>query len=321
MVLIEKAAEAATARFGLLVVATGVLALLHPPLFLPLLPHIKLLLGVIMFGMGTTLNVADFSRILRRPFLIITGVSLQFLIMPLAGVAVAWLLRLPPELASGVVLLGCCPGGTASNVIVYLARGDVALSVSLTAFSTAVAPLLTPTLTWLLAGQWMEVSAGAMFLDIVQVVALPVALGLLLNRLKPEAVAQLQGVLPLISITAILAIIGAVVAANSGNIGKAAIPVIAAVILHNAFGLLLGYIAAIALRVNMQARRAITVEVGMQNSGLAAALATAHMSPLSALPGAIFSVWHNISGALLVSFWTRKQADESSGEGAMNGTP
>lgn len=303
---IAAVSETATRFFAWWVLIAAIAAILSPQLFLPVLPAVKWLLGLIMFGMGMTLRFGDFARVLRQPKAVIAGVALQYLIMPIAGVAVAYALRLPPELAAGIVLLGSCPGGTASNVIVYLSRGDVALSVSLTAISTMLAPILTPVLTYLLAGRWMEVSASALFTDIVQIVLLPLSLGLLLHRFAGEAMNRVKPVLPLVSVVSIITIIAAVVAANAGRLVESGIPAAAAVILHNCLGLLGGWVAAKALGLEEGQRRALAVEVGMQNSGLAAALATAHLSPLAALPGALFSVWHNLSGAILVSFWRRR---------------
>lgn len=303
---IGAASEMATRFFALWVLMAAIAAVMAPQAFLPLLPAIKWLLGLIMFGMGMTLRVADFARVVKQPKAIIAGVTLQYLIMPVAGVAVAYLLRLPPELAAGVVLLGSCPGGTASNVIVYLSRGDVALSVSLTAISTTLAPLLTPLLTYLLAGRWMEVSATALFADILQIVLLPLSLGLFLHSFAGKAIERVQPVLPLVSVVSIVAIIAAVVAANTTRLLDSGVSAAAAVVLHNILGLLGGWTTAKALGLAEAQRRAIAVEVGMQNSGLAAALATAHLSPLAALPGALFSVWHNLSGAILVSLWRRR---------------
>jgi len=306
---VQTLSNLATRFFGLLVLAVTVLALLFPSVFLPLMGGIRWILGLIMFGMGLTLTFDDFVRVARQPLPVIAGVCLQFLVMPLAGFAIAWVLRLPPELAVGVVLVGSCPGGTASNVIVYLARGDVALSVSMTAISTLLAPLLTPLLASWLAGKWMDVSAASLFVDIVKMVLLPVVGGVLLHRYAENTVRRVQPVLPLVSVVGIVLIIGAIIAASGSRLMDAGLPAFVAVVLHNITGLGLGWLAAKALRLGRDQQKAICIEVGMQNSGLAVALASAHLSPIAALPGAIFSVWHNISGSILVSVFGNKTPD------------
>lgn len=294
----------ASRYFGGLVLLAALAAVAAPRVFLPALGWIKPMLGAIMFGMGMTLAPADFTRVARRPKPVFVGVALQFLVMPAVGFAIAWALGLDPELAAGIVLVGACPGGTASNVIVYLARGDVALSVTMTAVSTLLAPLLTPVLAGWLAGRWMAVSPIALFLSIVKIVLLPVVTGVVFNCFAPEIVRRARPVLPVFSCVLIAIIIAAVVAANRGRLSAAGATTITAVVLHNLAGLGLGWLGALALGLDRERKKAICVEVGMQNSGLAAALATAHLSPLAALPAALFSVWHNISGALLVSIWT-----------------
>lgn len=274
-------------------------------------PQIPLLLGVIMFGMGMTLSGADFKDALKRPRDVALGVLAQFTIMPLVAYGLALALRLPPELAVGVILVGTCPGGTASNVVSYLARGDLALSVSMTSIATLLAPIVTPVLTWWLAGQWIPVSAGALFLSIVKIVLLPVAAGIVAHRFFSRTVERLMPALPLVSVSAIVMIVAFVVSANLERILATAATLFVAVALHNMIGLGLGYALARSLGLSEAKIRAVTIEVGMQNSGLAVSLAAVHFNPASAIPGALFSVWHNLTGPALATYWARRPPDQT----------
>jgi BASS family bile acid:Na+ symporter len=219
-------------------------------------------------------------------------------------------LQLPNELAAGLVLLGSVPGGTASNVMVYLAKGNVTLSIIMTSFSTILAPLLTPLLLLLFAGQWMPVNAVDMFMSIIQVIIIPIALGLIVKKLMPTIVEKSINVVPLISVLAIIMIVSAVVAGNVDNIASAGLLVFVGVFLHNGAGLLLGYYAGKISGLSQLDCRAISIEVGMQNSGLGVALATAHLGPLAALPSALGAVWHNISGPILASYWSKRPVND-----------
>ncbi|WP_291313830.1 bile acid:sodium symporter family protein [Corynebacterium sp. UBA2622] len=295
----ERSAYVATLGFPLLVIAGGLLGYFAPGVVKPISGLSTWLLGIVMLGMGLTLRPGDFALVARRPLPVLIGVAAQFVIMPAAAVLVTHLLRLPPELAAGVILVGCAPGGTASNVVAYLARGDVALSVTMTSISTLLAPLLTPLLTQWLAGQHMPVSASAMGLSILKMVLLPVVLGVVLRLAAPRLVAALLPALPWISVFAIALIVANVVFVSRDKIVQAGLIVFAAVVIHNGLGLILGYLTGRATRQPEAVSRTMAIEVGMQNSGLAATLATAHLSPLAALPAAVFSVWHNVSGALV----------------------
>ncbi|WP_088103311.1 bile acid:sodium symporter family protein [Halalkalibacter urbisdiaboli] len=293
--------------FALIVIIISILAFLLPSGFTWIAPHIVLLLSIIMFGMGLTMKPTDFSVVAKRPVPVLIGVIAQFVIMPLVAYLLAIILQLPPELAVGLILVGACPGGTASNVMVYLAKGDVPISVAMTSVSTLLAPILTPAILLLLAGQWLPIDAWAMFQSIIEMIIIPIILGILVRRFLPNTVEKSVKALPIISILAILAIVAAVVGVNKENIATTGLLVFLAVILHNGFGLALGYVTARLCGIDETKRRAIAIEVGMQNSGLGASLASVHFSPLAALPSAIFSVWHNISGPALVSFWTRNK--------------
>ena len=296
--------------FALWILLFALLAFYQPAWFLPLAKWIVPLLGLIMFGMGLTLKTEDFREVARRPLRVLIGVLAQFLIMP----GLAWLLcqvlRLPPEVAVGVILVGCCPGGTASNVMTWFARGDLALSVAITAVTTLLAPLVTPALIWLLASAWLPVQFGALFMSILQVVLLPIALGLIAQRLLGVRVRHLVEVLPLVSVVSIVIIVAAVVAASQAKIAESGLLIMAVVVLHNGFGLALGYLAGMLFGMPLAQRKTLSIEVGMQNSGLGAALASAHFSPLAAVPSALFSVWHNLSGSLLAALF-RRMKDES----------
>ena len=237
----------------------------------------------------------------RRPLPVLIGVVAQFVIMPLVALAVVAIMDLPEAVAAGVILVGCAPGGTSSNVVSYLARGDVALSVTMTSISTLLAPVFTPLLTLWLAGEYMPVSASSMAWSIVKVVLIPVVAGILIGMLVPRVVAKINSALPWISVAAISAIVCIVVGGAHDTIASAGALVFAAVIIHNGCGYGLGYLAGLITKQPVAARRTMAVEVGMQNSGLATSLASTYMNPLAALPGAVFSVWHNLSGAVLAA--------------------
>lgn len=301
-----------TQYFAVWVILISVVAYIFPKVFIPFKPHIPLLLGIIMFGMGMTLKTEDLKIAFTKPVSIVIGVVLQFLIMPFLGFLLAVSFNLAPEIAAGVVLVGSCPGGTASNVMVYLSRGNVALSVAMTTITTLLAPICTPYLVLFFAKKWLPVDPSQLFLSIINIVIVPIVLGILLKKFLPQLTDKCKDYTPSISVAAIVAIIACVVALNVKNILNMGMIIFCVIILHNGFGLFLGYVCARCLKQNTVNCRAIAIEVGMQNSGLGAALAHAHFSPVTALPSAIFSVWHNISGAILASIWSRKpETDES----------
>jgi bile acid:Na+ symporter, BASS family len=306
----DRSARVAVTLFPLLILAGAAAAFLSPGTFTPLGSLINPLLGVIMFGMGLTLTLPDFRLVVTRPLPVLLGVLAQYALMPLVGLGVAVALQLPPELAAGVILVGCAPGGTASNVVTYLAKGDVALSVTMTSVSTLLAPLLTPVLTLWLAGQYMPVDGVGMAISIVQIVLVPVTLGLVVRTLLPGLVKRALPALPWVSVVAITLVVTAVVAGSADAIVDAGLLVLAAVVLHNCLGYALGYGFGRLTRQPERVRRTMAVEVGMQNSGLAAGLAAQYFSPLAALPGAVFSVWHNVSGSVLAALLRRRPVDQ-----------
>ena len=296
--------------FAVWVLLFAVLGFVFPETFKQFGPYIVTLLGIIMFGMGLTLSVDDFREVVRRPVDVGIGVASQFLIMPLLAVLLTKIIPMSPEVAAGVILVGCCPGGTSSNVMTYLGKGDVALSVACTSVTTLAAPLVTPFLVWFFASQFLPVDAWAMFMSIVKVILVPLALGVLAQKLIPGVVKAAVPALPLVSVTGIVLIVAAVVAGSKGAIATSGLLIFVVVVLHNGIGYLLGFTAAKLTGMSLAKRKAIAIEVGMQNSGLGAALANAHFSPLAAVPSAIFSVWHNISGALLANYFARMKDDK-----------
>ncbi|WP_347319842.1 bile acid:sodium symporter family protein [Rossellomorea sp. RS05] len=308
MKFLETISRAAGKYFAFWVILVAVVAYFIPAPFLPLGGYITILLGVVMFGMGLTLKPVDFQLVVKKPLPVIVGILAQFLIMPLGALLIVYVLGLSGQLAAGLVLLGSVPGGTASNVMVYLAKGNLALSVAMTSLSTLIAPVATPLILLGLAGQWMPVDPMAMFLSIFQVIIVPITLGIIVQKLLPGVVEKSLEIIPLISVLAIMTIVTAVVSANSSNIRTSGAIIFIAVILHNLLGLTLGYVAAIIMKLKEGDRRAISIEVGMQNSGLGVALATAHFGPLAALPSVIGAVWHNISGPILATYWSKKPA-------------
>ena len=293
---------------GVLVLAVALLALAFPSVFQQVRPTvINYLLGVVMFGMGLTLNLQDFKIVFSRPKDVVIGCLAQFTIMPLLAWTLARAFQLDEALALGVVLVGCCPGGTASNVITYLAKGDLALSVGMTGVSTLLAPFLTPLLTWALAGKSVDVNVASMFLSILWVVILPIVVGLLVKWMWPKFTEKTIDYLPAFSSIAIALIVAIIISANATKLLAGGLLIVIVVMLHNICGLSLGYAIGRLLRLSGSKKRAISIEVGMQNSGLASSLATIHFAayPLATIPGAIFSVWHNISGAA-VAYLYRK---------------
>ena len=263
------------------------------------------LLGFIMLGMGATLSVKDFLSAIRRPKAVMIGMFMQFALMPLLAFAIGYILQLPREQFIGLVMVGTVAGGTASNVITYLAGGDVALSITMTACSTAAGIVLTPLFSSFLLKQTVDVPAWEMFKSILTVVALPVSLGLVINRLLRKKERLLNTICPVISAAGIVLVIGIIMALNREALRQCGWQVFAAVVCHNFSGMLAGYWGARALKCDRRTAITIAIETGMQNSGLAVALTKQFFSVGAALPGALFSVWHNISGALFAIFTRR----------------
>ena len=293
--------------FPIWAVLISALALFYPHWFVDLKTWIVPLLMLVMLGMGLTLRWQDFKQVLQNRLVVGLGISIQFLIMPLA----AWLLSLgfglSLELTIGMMLVGATAGGTASNVMAYLAKGDVALSVSMTLISTLVAVVMLPLLTWLYLGQSVEVPVTSMFIMLLKMIVAPLLTGMLINHFWHRNVAKIQGVFPLFSMGVILLIIAIVVALNANNLQTVVWTLVLAVMLHNLIGLFSGYWLTRKLGYDSMIARTVAIEVGMQNSGLSVALALKYFTAASALPGALFSVWHNLSGSVFASYWQSRK--------------
>ena len=287
--------------FPLCAVVISVFAYFFPAVLTRFDALIVPLLGFIMLGMGSTLSLQDFKNAFKHPRAVVAGLVLQFTLMPLWAYVVGKVLALPPEQLIGLVITGAVAGGTASNVIAYLAGGDVALSITMTACSTVAGIVLTPLISTFYLQQTVEVPAWAMFKSILLMVALPVSLGLVINRMLRKHKAVLENVCPVLSAVGIVLVIGIIMSLNAGTLKVCGFRVFLAVILHNLAGLASGYVCALLLKCDRKTAVTIAIEVGMQNSGLAAALAKQFFGISAALPGAVFSVWHNISGAIFAA--------------------
>ncbi len=266
------------------------------------------LLSAVMFIMGLTLSREDFIRIAKSPRAVLVGLVLQFLLMPLLALLLATILQLSNQLTIGMILVGACAGGTASNVICYLAKGDVALSISMTMASTLVGVVATPFLSSFYLAATISVDPLDMFISILQMVLLPVIAGTVLNGLLHSAIARFEPVLPSLSVVLILLIIAIVVALNADRLTEVGLITLLAVVLHNLGGLSGGYYISRLLGFDIRQSQTIAIEVGMQNSGLGVALALQFFSATAALPGALFSVWHNVSGSILASVWSSRRS-------------
>ena len=273
--------------------------------------YINWMLGIIMLCMGVSLKPSAFKIVFSHPKNVCIGCLSQFTVMPLLAWILTKIFALPSELAIGVILVGCCPGGTASNVITYLAKGDLALSVGMTAVSTMLAPLLTPLICWVLAGTFVNVDIVSMLLSIFQVVIIPILIGFALQYLFPRFTERMNEVLPALSSIVIALIVGSVVSANAQQLKTVGLTILLVVALHNLSGFGLGYLIGKLLKIPHEQRVALSIEVGMQNSGLACSLATQHFSALqmATVPGAVFSVWHNIAGAVVAKFYSLRKSD------------
>lgn len=285
----------------------SIVAYFYPKGFVWMTKYTAIFLGVAMFGMGTNINLKELKNIITKPKEILIGIVAQFIIMPLVAWILTIALNLPTEIAIGVILVGCCPGGTASNVITHIAGGDVTLSVTMTTVSTLLAPFLTPVLVYFLAGQRIDVSLFAMFITVVKVILIPVILGIIVNSLLGKNMDKISPILPFISSLAIVLIISGIIALNAEKLLSSGSLVILVVFLHNVIGIIAGWLISKVFLLDSKKATAVAIEVGMQNSGLAVSLATVNFStnPLATLPGAVFSVMHNITGSLFANIVKR----------------
>lgn len=308
---ISRVSDKITQNIGLIIIIFSVVAYFVPDYFSWMTNYTTIFLALAMFGMGTSIDSDAFKKILKNPRDIFIGALAQFTIMPLLAWILAVSFDVNKDIALGIILVGSCPGGTASNVITHIAGGNVSMSVSMTILSTLLAPIVTPFLVYLLAGRWVEVSILAMFKSVVTVVLIPVLMGIFAKKLSPEKMEKSKSIFPLISSLAIILIISGIIGANSEKIAKSGLIVLLIVMIHNALGLLLGLGVSKLFKMDYDKQTALSIEVGMQNSGLAIQLATANfaLNPLATLPGAIFSIWHNISGSIFASI-RRKDVKE-----------
>ncbi|MGV3466569.1 MAG: bile acid:sodium symporter family protein [Heyndrickxia sp.] len=314
---IEKVSGFAGKTFTFWVIIVAVLAYMFPGGFKWIGGYVVPLLGIVMFGMGLTLSASDFKEVFRRPKEVALGVVGHFIIMPVLAFLLAVGLHLPKEVAVGVILVGCCPSGTSSNVMVFLGKGNVALAVSIASVSTILAPILTPLLILLFASKWVHVSVLSLFLSIVQVIIVPLLLGFLIKKFFGKQAQAGTKAMPLVSVIAIVMIVSGVVAGSQAQIAKTGLLIFAVVVLHNVLGYCLGFFFSRLVGMDLAKQKAVAMEVGMQNSGLGVAIASASFSPLAAVPSAIFSVWHNISGSIL-AFIFSKMKDRKVEEDEMN---
>lgn len=281
-------------------------ALVFPETLVEMKSSIVPLLMAVMLGMGMTLRWQDFVEVLQRKRAVALGVIIQFVVMPLAALGLSNVLNLSQELTIGLMLVGATAGGTASNVMTYLVKGNVALSVSMTLVSTLCAIVLLPFLTWFYLDETVAVPAWDMVMSLIQLILLPISAGVLLNHFFAKPLQLIQPVLPVFSMFAIIFIIAIVVALNHIQLQSIVWVLALAVVAHNAIGLVSGYGISKLVGFDEKTARTVAIEVGMQNSGLSVALALKYFTAMSALPGALFSVWHNISGSVLAAYWQRK---------------
>jgi len=305
----KKISDFISKYMAVIVLAVAALALFVPGTCLWIdTGWINYLLMIVMFGMGLTMKTEDFAVLFTKPRDMVIGCLAQFLIMPALAFGLGKAFGLNEELLVGVILVGTCPGGTSSNVITYLSKGDTALSVGMTSINTLLAPILTPALTYLYLRTSVHVDVKAMFISIIQVVLIPIGLGVLINRFLGSRTEKIKDALPAVSVTAICLIVAAVVSHNSEKILTTGAIIFIIVILHNLLGYLCGFLIGVIFRMDIPRKKAISIEIGMQNSGLATSLAASAFPQfaMATVPGAIFSVWHNISGAVLAGILRRK---------------
>ncbi|MFW0761476.1 bile acid:sodium symporter family protein [Staphylococcus cohnii] len=304
--MLSKVSKFATNTFLVWMLIAAIIGFIFPTQLATLSSWVPYLLGIVMLGMGLTIDPKDFKIIFQAPRSVIVGVILQYTIMPLSAFLIVKLFHLPPEIAIGVILVGCCPGGTSSNVMSYLANANVALSVAITSVSTLLAPFLTPALIYLFAHEWLQVSFISMFWSVVQVILIPIIIGFVLQKVFKKFADTTATALPIVSVVAISLILASVVGSSKAQILATGLLIFAIVILHNLIGYVLGYTFAKILKLDRPDKKAVSIEVGMQNSGLAVSLATVHFNPLSAVPGAVFSLIHNITGPILAKYWNKR---------------
>ena len=295
-----------TRYFAVWVVLFGVVAWFVPGPFIFLKPGMNWLFALTMFGIGVALDLEDFKRIIRNPWIVAVGSAAQFVIMPFGAFVVARLMGLPDELAVGLILTGSAPGAMASNVMSYIAKADTAYSVSLTTVSTLLCPVLTPGLTLLLAGAKLDVSFLAMFYSVVQTVALPLALGFLIKMKFHKRIIPILPVFPAVSATFIIFICSMVIALNRDYLASVTGIVLSVCLILNLYGMAMGYGVGALFRMETRRRRTLSIEIGMQNAGLGVALALAHIGERAAVPAALFVFICIITASIMAALWQRR---------------
>lgn len=313
MQILIKCARFIERSFAYWILAFALTGFIFPEIFIGLKGYVNYLLGMIMFTMGLTLKLSDFNGIIKQPKQVAIGVLGQFIIMPLVALGLTQIFNLDPMLTIGILLVGCCPGGTASNVITFIAKGDLALSVTITSVTTLLAPIATPFLLQIITNENIDIQFFSMMKSIVNIMLIPIILGstirMIFGNKKLDA---LTPILPLFSVAGIVLIVAIIVGLNQLKIKEVGFILMILIVLHNSLGFLIGYYLAKYTGLNLAQRKTIAIEVGMQNSGLAASLALAYFSPLAAVPGALFSVWHNISGSIFATIFNHYEQKNKS---------
>jgi BASS family bile acid:Na+ symporter len=295
-----------TKYFTLWIILGAIAAYLNPEPFKPLSKYVSYCIMAVMLSMGLTVSVKDFKLVISRPKDVFLGILLRYMIMPFVAVALTKILDLPPVLAVGMILVGCCPSGVASNVMTFLAKGDTALSVTVSSVNTIIAPFITPFMFAFLAGAMIEVNTTAILFDILKIVLIPVFLGALIRAYASDFVDKITPIVPIVSLVAIFVTTTSGFSLSAASFADVAWIAFIAVVLHNLTGLGVGYMAARGLGMPHFKAKSISFEIGMENGGLAMALALAHLAPLAFIPAAIFNLVHNITGPLLASYWRGK---------------
>lgn len=295
---------------SIMVIIAAVTGFFKPIIFIWAVPHLNTFLGFIMFGMGMTLKEEDFLLIIKRPKDVILGTIIQFVIMPFSAYIIAKIFNLSGELAVGLILLGSCPGGVTSNVMSFIAKGDVALSVTFTTVSTLLAPIITPAFILIFAGKLVDIDGLGMFLSISKVVLIPIVLGGVCHKYFKKFSEQSVRVLPAISGMTMVLIVGAIVSANGDKLLVSGVVITAAVMIHNTIGYFLGYFAGGKIGFNEEQKRVLSIETGMKNATLATTLAMTHFSPIVAIAPAIAGIWHAFSVSALANYWSNRSVEE-----------
>lgn len=310
MEIVDRISDFIKKYMSIMVLISAVIGFFSPKTFVWAVPHLNTLLGFIMFGMGMTLKEEDFLLVIKRPKDVILGTIIQFAIMPLSAFIIAKIFNLSGELAVGLILLGSCPGGVTSNVMSFIAKGDVALSVTFTTVSTLLAPIITPVFILLFAGTLVNIDALGMFLSITKVVLIPIILGGICHKFFNKFTEQSVRILPAISGMTMVLIVGAIVSANGDKLLASGVVVTLAVMIHNAIGYVLGYVAGGKIGFSEEQKRVLSIETGMKNATLATTLAMAHFNPVVAIAPAIAGIWHAFSVSTLANYWANKSTDK-----------